>query len=257
MSFCIEMDYRDSANDYYDALRVYDKAAAKPWRTGGEDFPLPNKRVRHMGVRKLPDGSIAFRLHATDVIVWHRDNTVTITPWPSQSTCVFANSFLPSAVQLCKTGTVLSVSRYPKGPYYGQVFYPVEYDRTVHFDPEAKKPTHKLRSVFSKRLINRAAAKDARDRTNYAEYREWFKLMTSMLGAEAHASALSWETNYHNVLEHLADRECWSKILYSYRCRDLNNLRERIYEQAGDVYYQQTCDTLNTYPEAPWGITGR
>lgn len=83
---------------YARALYLYDRTA--PWRGDADKItrPLGNRRARHMTFRKLEDGSIAFRLYATDVVTWHPDNSVTINPYSTASTNAFANRLLPSGV---------------------------------------------------------------------------------------------------------------------------------------------------------------
>jgi hypothetical protein len=85
-------------------LANYDKANAffqrtKPWRGSSDDVrPVHPSRRRHMEMRRLPDGSIAFKLYDTDVVTWHPDNTLTIVPYPSRTTNMFAHALLPRGI---------------------------------------------------------------------------------------------------------------------------------------------------------------
>lgn len=85
-------------HSYARALYHYDRTA--PWRGDADKItrPLGNRRARYMTFRKLADGSIAFRLYATDVVTWHPDNSVTINPYSTASTNAFATRLLPSGM---------------------------------------------------------------------------------------------------------------------------------------------------------------
>lgn len=257
MAFTVEMHHRDRCDNYKQALDLFERTT--PWRNGGEDHPLPNKRVRHMGVRKLPDGSIAFRFHRTDVVTWRPDETYTLVPYQSQSTCDFASAFLPYGHNLCKTGAVLGIYE-RTGP---SVYYPVEYDSNVHVNPTLKAPTHKLNSIFVKQRVNQKAAKAARDKTRYAEFAEWYKLMMAMRNnMPIMHGEFTYNVTSHDILNALADESRWHDLMTSgYFCSDiLGDIRDAIYRDnhySNPVYYYETAETLDTYPQKPWEITAR
>lgn len=257
MAFTVEMNYLDRCDNYKQALDLFERTT--PWRNGGEDHPLPNKRVRHMGVRKLPDGSIAFRLHATDVVTWHPDETYTLVPYHSQSTCDFAHPFLPIGHNLCKRGTALSIYERIGLPAY----YPVEYDGKVHVNPTLKAPTHQLKSIFRKQRTDRKAAKAARDKTRYAEFAEWYKLMMAMRNnMPIMRSEMTYHVTSYDILDALADESRWHDLMTSgyLQSDSLRDIREAIYHEerySNPVYYHETADTLDTYPQKPWEITAR
>lgn len=267
MAFKVEMHHRDRCDNYKQALDLFGRT--KPWRNGGEDHPLPNKRVRHMGVRKLPDGSIAFRFHHTDVVTWHPDETYTLVPYQSQSTCDFANAFLPYGHNLCKTGAVLGIYE-RTGPSVYYVYYPVEYDSKVHVNPALKAPTHQLKSIFVRPRVNRKAAKVARDKTRYAEFAEWYKLMMAMRNnMPIMHGEFTYNVTSHDILNALADESRWHDLMTSRYCHMtsfyfrsdiLGHIRDAIYRDSrytNPVYYYETADTLDTYPLKPWEITAR
>lgn len=83
-------------NSYADALNYYN--AMEPWRgetADGAERPLRNRRRRSTGVRKLDDGSIAFRLHRTDVVTFHPDNTIVLRIYESMTTAQFITAHCP------------------------------------------------------------------------------------------------------------------------------------------------------------------
>lgn len=85
---------------YNDALNYWGRI--KPWRgTTGSDKnerPLAGRNKKHMTIRMLNDESIAFRLHGTDVVIYHTDTTVTLHGYPSVSTDMFARCLTPSGI---------------------------------------------------------------------------------------------------------------------------------------------------------------
>lgn len=70
---------------------------------GGGTVPLGHKRSEVTSVRMLRDESIAFKLYRTDVVIWHKDNSVSIDSYPSQTTTVFARCLLPADLSLGMT----------------------------------------------------------------------------------------------------------------------------------------------------------
>ena len=65
-----------------------------------KEAPLGHRRSKVTGVRLLGDGSIAFRLYATDVVTWHPDNSVSVVSYPTQTTSAFADVLLPAGLRL-------------------------------------------------------------------------------------------------------------------------------------------------------------
>jgi hypothetical protein len=93
-------------SDYFDTV--------KPWRSkynpNGDERPIGIRAVHHddgqqfnKAMRKLSDGSIAFRLFNTDCVVWHPNGELTIHGWPSVSTNAFISGLTPSGIsQSCR-----------------------------------------------------------------------------------------------------------------------------------------------------------
>lgn len=59
------------------------------------DRRLATKREYDKRVLKLVDGSYQFIYHNTGLVTWASPTCFWITPWSSQSSCVFSNRFLP------------------------------------------------------------------------------------------------------------------------------------------------------------------
>lgn len=88
---------------YADAQAALERASETPTgraRTEKPDgFPLGNSRGVTW-VRPNDDGSIAFTLYATDVVVWHPDNSFEIDNFGSVTTSEFAARFTPDDIHL-------------------------------------------------------------------------------------------------------------------------------------------------------------
>lgn len=65
-----------------------------------KEAPLGHPRRNVTGIRLLSDESIACRLYATDVVVWHPDNSVTVESFPTKTTAAFARAVLPHGLVL-------------------------------------------------------------------------------------------------------------------------------------------------------------
>jgi len=88
-----------SCSDYYGAVRVWQRAHAprsKNWREGTR--PLKDSRSTHYAV--IRDGDkIVFRLHQTNVVEWHNENSFTLdSNYDSISTREFAYRYTPGGV---------------------------------------------------------------------------------------------------------------------------------------------------------------
>lgn len=84
-----------SCSDYESAVRVWENAFAHDRFEGYRGL----KDIRDISkrVRMYPNGTVAFKYRATDVVIW-RPNSLTVNCYDTPSTVVFANQFLPSGV---------------------------------------------------------------------------------------------------------------------------------------------------------------
>lgn len=90
----IQTDGFPTINNHAQAQRFFDKT--KPWRGGNEnERPLGNRRDKHKMLVLLNNGDFACRLYSTDVLTYHRDNTISIRRYDTASTVEFANAILP------------------------------------------------------------------------------------------------------------------------------------------------------------------
>lgn len=218
--FSVSMGDVPYVRNHAEALKFFHDAV--PWRGSddGDERPFINKRQRQYGVR-LDGTDVAFRMHRTDVIVWHADNSVTINTYPSRSTCAFANNFLRYDTYLSNEASHLRV---------GSWVYPVA-GNSVRILSDGTVTGNN--SVFAKRTVNRKNARTLLAATNYAEYRKWYQVMSSMTGRVD-----PWSRNYiaqGDVTFLLADSERWHDLMMS-NVGTPDQVRERIYSEQGCSY---------------------
>lgn len=98
MAMSIHGNSLPSFADYDAALRFWEKA--KPWRDGPYEYrPLgDSRRMKHFVIRQKANGDVACRYHSTDVVTFHPDGTLTVKPWNSLSTDIFARRMLPCGI---------------------------------------------------------------------------------------------------------------------------------------------------------------
>lgn len=100
MSFIVSTDFFPRIERHADALAHWNKV--KPYRNhDGETKPIGTRRGFYNDtktMRVLSDGSIAFRYHRTDCVIWHPDDTVTIEGWSSMSTTAFIGALSPHGI---------------------------------------------------------------------------------------------------------------------------------------------------------------
>lgn len=97
MAFQYSCSQSIECNSYADALALYNDR--KPWRRGDANIrPLESRKKKHATVRMLDDKSIAFQLHATDVLTYRPDDSIKIQPYASNSTDAFFSTVTPSNV---------------------------------------------------------------------------------------------------------------------------------------------------------------
>ncbi len=107
MAFSCRSESIPGDDSYAAALAHFD--SVKPWRSkynpDGEERPIGDRAVKNTGrqfnraMRKLEDGSIAFRLFDTDVVVYHPDETITIQGYATMSTSGFIDALAPAGIQ--------------------------------------------------------------------------------------------------------------------------------------------------------------
>lgn len=234
MAFAITMGDVPRVYTYEQAVAFHTKAASKPWRNGGEDHPLVGERKRTRGVR-MQGTDVIFRLHCTDVVTWHGPGQYTLNPYPSRSTSVFADNFLPAGHYTTHECSALVIDDRK---------YKIPDPVTVCDDtPATITPWQKL-------AVDRRKARALLATTPYEEYRVWWNATYPIIQDQ-----VSWRTAKYMRSQEIMDRflagsEEWGDMLW---CREATpaHLREAIYDTARrtaqDVYQVKQCEYLEPH----------
>lgn len=224
MSFALSMYGVPYAKTYNAAVALFEKSV--PWRNGGDDRPLPNKRTRDMGVRMDGD-DVVFRYHSTDVIRWHKDGSYTIYTggYESRSTCEFASHFMPQNDYLARGTAHLRI---------GDRVYALAGQRVTVSETGAVSGPGL--GVFRKGTVNRKKAKTLLTELGYYPYLAWYKLMFPMV---KDTMPPSWKRRFMEESEVLgalqAGQEAYYDVLMSI-CGDPTAVRHMLYRMQGDPY---------------------
>ena len=169
MSFALSMRNVPRVTSYADAVRFYERCV--PWRNGGKDRPLINKRTRDMGVRMNGD-DVVFRYHRTDVIRWKPDDSYEIDTggYSSRSTCDFATNFMPHYHSLFSEARYLRINDYVYAVFGSRLS--VSAESTVSGDGLGR---------FEHQTINRKRARGMLKEMGYYPYLDWHKVMYPMV----------------------------------------------------------------------------
>lgn len=224
MSFALSMRSVPLALDYATALSIFNRA--EPWRNGGDDRPLPNKRTRNMGVRMDGD-DVVFRYHRTDVVRWRLDGSYSIDTggYSSRSTCEFATHFMPFWHSLMSEARHLRVDN-KIYPMFGT-------QATVSAEGVVSGPGI---GRFEEARVNRKKAKTMLTELGYYEYLAWHKAMYPMVRDNMPPS---WKRKYAGESEVVGalrvGQEAYHDLMMG-TCGDPSAVRDLLYRYLGDTH---------------------
>lgn len=234
------LDDVPSLRNYAAALSRWE--GTKPWR-GDRDTnvrSLRNPRKRGSSIRKLNDGSIACRLYSTDVVIYHPNGEITITPWSSRTTSIFASRLTSSIEGLCVDMNALDRSWLTlRGGDGGDDFItyqihsearirPLEGNRWTLLDPRT------CTSPLTRYTVDRKKANAALKDVNYKDFEVW------LYALEAHNAPIEVTRARTTSPMALMNRESWEHVRATYLTRDhtreaLERIRKDIYKAAGCI----------------------
>lgn len=226
--FALQMHSVPRVTSWDDAVATLNRARNRKERNGA--YPLPGKENNRDVSVRMSEKGIHFRYHLTDVITWHPDGSYTYDPWTSRSTCTFFNQFCPVDTHLTRDGKVLII---------GDVGYPIGGGSEVHVVDGV--PQTGL-GVFQREVVNRAKAKAVLERTRYAEYREWHKVMSPLLSA---TERQFWSGR--EIVDALQDETNWP-VMASNAWGDYHPDKVRLLIYAD---YQKECYEMETSTSLP------
>lgn len=242
-------------NNYAAALSFYEQA--KTWRNDSDNERKLDGSKRHVAIRKESNGSIACKLHRTDVITYHPDNTITVKPWGSRSTDEFFNGLARGIYGLSSSFTsgVIRV---------GERFYRAI--DTLKIDIGSR-PLALLSEPepFRFATINRKRAKEVRDQYNYNDFAAYVRMAEKMRVSPLPLTERRDVYSPRAKLDTLAVRELWPHLLvpgwqagiYSgviiSASLTLSTMRDAIYSEHPEVYDRTEEPYLNSWDEvAKW-----
>lgn len=246
MAFSYDGSGLPSLLTYTDALKFWEGAAK--WRDEDNERILDSRKKRRVNIRMLRDGSVACRLHNTDVVTYHPDNRMTLVPWASVSTDEFANRLLrwTNINTYFKQG-ILRV---------GGKIYRATGTITLAYNPDTK--GYAIISApepFTSYTVNRKEANAVLKEHNYKAFANWVRMLA--------VSGVQFEPNRRcaiiDVPRYLADRAEWESLLsvsYHWHTRGkiavdvtLSNVRYALYQDNPQVYDSVTVPYLTEWKE--------
>lgn len=240
MAFSYDGSNLPRFNNYAEALKFWENA--KHWRGQDNERKLDGAK-KHVTIRRLHDGSIACRLHNTDVVTIHPNNIATIRPYGSLSTDEFFNRLTPYGV--CAYFNSGLIQR--DGKYYKATKTFGLHMEDMSFVTETE--------PFKINTINRKRAAEIRKQYNYQEFAVWVKML-SAIGEYPRGTAGFWTPD--TVVSLLRDRTHWPDLVAAKPTRTgrvidvpstLKRVREALYAAHPEVYDTDIRPYLRTYAE--------
>ena len=221
---------------YSDALNYWGKI--KPWRGSGDtnSRPIAGRAKKHMVMRQLNNDGIAFRLHGTDVVVYHPDGSIVLNAYPSISTDMFARSLTPSGI--CTTfnsgaGYLLHLERENTTMTFRMARDNVRLQRNDAGEWHPVDPA--MFQPFIKYRVNTTRANDALKRYGFNNFKAWVKARAAMSQPRMGLGYIR-DPKYCNdlgeILSHFVTIEAggWDRIFEEYHDRSADVVRDAIYK---------------------------
>lgn len=234
---CMRVECFSSARRALEACKLTPTGRQRSEKANGYHLGKAAKGVRW--VRETRDGSIAFRLYNTDVVVWHKDGSLTITAYPSVTTTQFARRFLPRGLYTTALGLI---GFNPKAGWdwsnttYCRASSPV---RMVQTEAGGWEPVMEDLECqpFTWLVTDRKAARKAVEGYDFDGLKGYMRLMT-----------------YHNVkIDHIKD-DMWAS-LEALEAGDFRNAAAHLPKMAGKSFGREAkpcCVQNQDAPNLPW-----
>lgn len=225
-------------SNHAEALRFWEQAGK--WRGESNERILDKRAKRNVTIRQTSDGSIACKLHATDVVTYHPDNTMTLKPWASVSSDEFANRLLRS--------TNIRTSFKRGFVEVGDKFYRTTRETKLAYDPDAKGyVATSTPEPFRIATVNRQEAHKVLKEYDYKAFAGWVRMVA--------ASGVVFERKcwHPEATEVLPDRQRWEELLRFEPAllvdKTLTAVRASLYQANPQVYDVVTQPYLTDWRE--------
>ena len=243
MAFMYDNSSLKRLDDYDAALKHW--ASIKPLRGHNETDPKPieKRNKMHVTIRKLDDGSIACKLHHTDVVIYHPDSAVTLNCYSSVSTNEFAGSLLPHDVSANFTGGYARLGSWEDGRFY-KIGSTIKISNRNGWTVDNLKP-------WSVPVVDKVKAREALKTSRYSEFKSWWEMRDKMEGVNTAPAYMRYTYKRRDVAQMLASGpEAWGEVdrTRASQVYQWAGLRQQIQKDAGAVSYQNK-DYLIGWPE--------
>ena len=234
-----------TVSSYNAALSKWESIKPIRGRKDQNTRPLYRRTNDTTTIRKLNNGSIAFRLHSTDVVTFHVDGTMDLSPYASVSTCAFVRAILGYHNHIHAHWS----DRDYKLPNYvtqveGRYYHTPTFASLVKDDTTNKWTLLAGNEPFDVVTLDRQLTKEALKDTGYNEFKIWLTTQIR-LGLDPRGEDRwrrgPYDWSHRDVSSYLtAGPEGWGEMVrrMSSRCdinRELETLRRAVYKYAGAV----------------------
>lgn len=240
MAFHIQTHDFPPIRCYSDAHQYWERI--KPWRgySPTDAKPLAGRKAHHMTIRKLNDGSIAMRLHHTDVVTYHPDNSITIEGYASVSTDAFARALLPSGLSASFNNGV--------GFMVHTTVTRLMADKTItmrRVDGEWQATDPAMLTPFVKYSVDRKKANAALKKYEFSDFEAWIKARKAFdKDARRGYFSAQYDRRYVEVLTALREKgESWDHLYKHHAVAAIDYVRNAIYN-AEEVIVKTELDCV-------------
>jgi hypothetical protein len=236
---------RLTISDYISALSKWESIKPIRGRQDQNTRPLYRRGNDATTIRQLNNGSIAFRLHSTDVVTFHKEGAVDLIPYASVTTRAFVRAVFGyhnhiTAYWSDRDYRLPDHVTQVEGRYYHTPSFASLYkDDTTH-----KWVMAAGNEPFEITRLDKTLTKEALNDTGYNQFKLWLATQIRLgldprKGDSWRSGAYEWSER--DVSSHLTvGPEGWAELVrrMSKRCevsRELEVLRRAVYKYAGAV----------------------
>ena len=234
-----------TVSNYTAALSKWESIKPIRGRKDQNTRPLYRRGDDTKTIRQLNNGSIAFRLHSTDVVTFHVDGTVELWPYASVSTCAFVRAVFGYHNHIHAHWS----DRDYKLPNHvtqveGKYYHTPSFASLVKDDTTNKWSLRAGSEPFDIVILDKTLTKDALADTGYNDFKLWLATQIR-LGLDPRGEDRwrrgPYDWSHRDVSSYLTvGPEGWNEMVrrMSSRCdinRELEALRRAVYKYAGAV----------------------
>ena len=250
-------------SSYASALRKWESITPVRGRQDQNTRPLYRRTNDTTTIRQLNNGSIAFRLHSTDVVTFNVDGTLDLEPYSSVSTCAFVRAVLGyhNSIHAHWSDRDHNLPNHVT-QVEGRYYHTPTFASLVKDDTTNKWSLLAGSEPFDMVTLDRQLTKEALKDTGYNDFKLWLATQIR-LGLDPREGD-SWrrgpyDWSHRDVSSYLTNGPSyWGEMVrrMSVHCdinRELETLRRAVYKYAGAVtttevpYFENYNDMTNAF----------